>query len=368
MIPLAKPVLTEEDKQAVIEVLNSNNHGGLGPKGKEFEKNFAKFIGTKYALTTNSGTSALHLCMLSSGIGRGDEVITTPFSFIASANCILMCGAKPVFVDVDSRTFNIDVDKIKSAITKKTKAILPVHIFGQSCDIDKIMEIAKKHNLIVIEDACESIGAEYNGQRVGTFGKAGVFAFYPNKQINTGEGGMIVTDDKEFYEFCNSLHNQGRVDSGQWLTHKYLGYNYRLSELNCALGVSQLKRIDFITKRRQEVAEKYNKSLSEIEGITIPYTADFSTHTWFVYVILLDKKFNRNNVIEEMGKRGVQTKPYLPAIHLQELYKDLFDYKPGAFPVCEEVASRVLALPFFETITDEEIEKVVGALKEVLNG
>jgi len=366
MIQLAKPVLTEEDKQAVIDVMNTCWHS-LGPKKIEFEQNFAEYIGTKYALAVNSGTSALHLCILASNIGEGDEIITSPFSFIASANCALMCGAKPVFVDIDPITYNMDVDKIEAAITDKTKAILVVHIFGQSCDMNKIRDISEKHNLIVIEDACESIGAEYNGKMVGTFGDIAVFSFYPNKQINTGEGGMIVTDDKKFYDMCNSLHNQGRSDSGQWLTHKYLGYNYRISEFNCALGISQLKRINSIIAQRLAVAEKYNKALAKVPNITLPYTAEFSTHTWFVYVILLDKKLDRDHVIRELNKLEIQTKPYLPAIHLQELYVNLFEYEKGAFPICENVSSRSIALPFYESITDREIEQVVDALSEVIN-
>jgi perosamine synthetase len=366
MINLAKPVLTDEDKQAVIKVMNSNWHS-LGPKKKEFEQNFAKFCGTKYSLAVNSGTSALHLCMLASGIKEGDEIITSPFSFIASANCALMCGARPVFVDVDPKTFNLDPKKIEQAITSRTKAILPVHIFGQSCDMDPIIQIAKKHNLMIIEDACESIGAEYNGKKVGTFGKAGTFAFYPNKQLNTGEGGMIVTDDKEFYELCDSLHNQGRSDSGQWLTHKYLGYNYRISEFNCALGNSQLKRIQQIINKRRDVANKYNLALANIRNINLPSVADYTTHTWFVYVIQLDKKFNRNEIITELNKLGVQTKPYLPAIHLQELYINKFNYKDGDFPICEDISNRSLALPFYESLSDEEINTVVTKLNEVLN-
>ena len=366
MIQLAKPKITAEDKQAVLDVLNTTQHS-LGPKKKEFEENFAKFIGTKYALAVNSGTSALHLCMIASGINQDDEIITSPFSFIASANVILMCNAKPVFVDINAKTFNFDENKIEQAITSKTKAILPVHIFGQPCNMEKIMEIAKKHNLIVIEDACESIGAKFNKTKVGTFGKAGVFSFYPNKQLNTTEGGVIVTDDKEFYDICNSLHNQGRVDTGQWLQHSFLGYNYRLGELNCALGISQLNRINSIISNRQEVAEKYNKALSNIQGINIPHTEDYAEHSWFVYTITLDKSFNRNEIIREMNKRNIQTKGYFPSIHLQQLYKDLFGYKKGSFPLSEDISNRTLTLPFYEELTDEDIKIVVENLKEVLN-
>jgi perosamine synthetase len=366
MIPVAKPKITEEDKTAVLEVLNST-HQSLGPRKKEFEKNFAEFIGTKYGLAVNSGTSGLHLCMLASGIKEGDEVITSPFSFIASSNVILMCNAKPVFVDIDPKTFNIDVNKIEQAITTKTKAILPVHIFGQPCDMDKIMEIAEKHNLIVIEDSCESIGAEFNNKKAGSFGKASVFSFYPNKQLNTGEGGIVLTNDKEFYDMCDSLHNQGRVDSGQWLQHKYLGYNYRLNELNCALGVSQLNRINSIIQRRQEIAEKYNQELSNIKGITIPFVSDNCKHTRFVYVILLENNFDRDKIIEILNRKGIQTKPYFPSIHMQELYTNLFNYKEGSYPICEEISRRALALPFYEELTDDEIKEVSIKLNEVLN-
>ena len=237
--PTAKPYITSEDKKAVLSILNTD-YLSMGPKVDEFERKFARKVGTKYACAVSNGTAGLHLLMLACGIGRGDEVITSPFSFVASANSILYVNAKPVFVDIDPLTYNIDPTKIEAKITKKTKAILVVHIFGQPCDMDPILRLAKKYKLQIIEDACESICATYKNKKVGTFGQAGVFAFYPNKQMTTGEGGMIVTNNKKIYEISDRLRNQGRAENDQWLEHKYLGYNYRLNEMSAALGISQL--------------------------------------------------------------------------------------------------------------------------------
>ncbi|MEK7164636.1 MAG: DegT/DnrJ/EryC1/StrS family aminotransferase, partial [Patescibacteria group bacterium] len=255
--PLAKPYLGKAEEQAATEVLRSGILS-IGSKVREFEKQFAKKIGTKYACAVSSGTAGLHLTMIAAGIGPGDEVITTPFSFIASANCIIYVGAKPVFVDIDPQTYNIDPQKIEAKITKRTKAIVVVHIFGQSADMESIMAIAKKYKLKIIEDACESIAAQYQGKRTGTFGESAVFAFYPNKQMTTGEGGMIVTDSKKIYELCCSLRNQGRADNMQWLDHQLLGYNYRLDEMSAAIGLVQLKKLDSMIKERQKIAAWYS--------------------------------------------------------------------------------------------------------------
>ena len=259
-IPLSSPFIEKDDIKAVTSVLKTR-WLSLGPKLREFEELFAKFIGTRYAVAVNSGTSALHLCVKALGIGKGDEVIVAPFSFVASANCALFEGAKPVFVDIESKTFNIDPEKIEEKITKKTKAIVVVDVFGRPAHKEAIKKIAKKHKLKIIEDSAEALGAEYKGRKVGTFGDCGIFAFYPNKQMTTGEGGIIVTNDKKIYELCLSYRNQGRNIKSRWLDHERVGYNYRISDIQCALGVSQLKKIKRILKKRENVAKEYTKRL-----------------------------------------------------------------------------------------------------------
>ncbi len=367
--PLAKPYITKSERNAVIRVLNSGNLS-LGPVHKEFEKKFAKKIGTKYAVSVSSGTAGLHLAVIAAGIKAGDEVITSPFSFISSANCILYVGAKPVFVDVDSETYNIDPKKIQRAITKKTKAILVVHIFGQACDMAPIKKIAKKHNLKIIEDACESILATYRGKQVGTFGSAAVFAFYPNKQITTGEGGMVVTDSKKDYELYCSLRNQGRSMNMQWLDHKYLGYNYRMNELNAALGIAQLEKIDWLISQRIIIAGGYQKYLAKHSDlIKLPATAKNNRHTWFVYVVqILSKKVNRDKLIDQLSKQGIATKPYLPSIHLFDFYRQQFGYKKGDFPISEQISNRSLALPFYTSLKEKDVkyicQKLIKLIKE----
>ncbi|MCK5044572.1 aminotransferase class V-fold PLP-dependent enzyme [Candidatus Parcubacteria bacterium] len=368
-IPLSSPDITSKDVEAINQVL-STSFLSIGPKVKEFEKKIANYIGVKYAVAVNSGTSGLHLCVRSLDIKDGDEVITAPFSFIASANCMLFERAKPVFVDIDEKTLCIDVNKIEEKITEKTKAIMPVHIFGHSCEMDKIMEIAKKHNLAVIEDACEAIGGEYKGKKVGSFGDASVFAFYPNKQITTAEGGMIVTDNEKIAKLCQSMRNQGRDDNNEWLSHMRLGYNYRMSELSAALGVAQMDRIDEILGKRQKIAEYYNEQLKKINGVEIPYASLDVKMSWFVYTIKLDsKRFsreNRNQAIEDLRKRGIACKAYFPPIHLEPFYVDMFDYKKGSFPVTESVSDLTIALPFYNNLPEKEIDYICDSLKDIM--
>ncbi|MDO8667839.1 MAG: DegT/DnrJ/EryC1/StrS family aminotransferase [bacterium] len=366
--PIAKPYITAKDKKSVLAVLDSD-YLSLGPKISEFEKKFAKKLGVKYACAVSSGTAGLHLVMLACGLGAGDEVVTTPFSFVASANSILYVGAKPVFVDIDPLTYNINFDKIEEKITRKTKAILVVHIFGQPCEMDQIMKLAKKYKLQIIEDACESVCATYKGQPAGTFGQAGVFAFYPNKQMTTGEGGMIVTNNKKIYEICQSLKNQGRAENDQWLDHKYLGYNYRLDEMSCALGISQLAKLDFMIRERRKIAAWYNKILAPYsELIQAPSVAAGNTHTWFVYVIKIkNKKINRNLLIKKLKNIGVSTKPYLPSIHLFNFYKKLFGYKNGDFPISEEMSEYSLALPIYLGLTEQDCKYIIAKLLNEIN-
>jgi len=359
------PDFAKEEKY-VLEVLRSGVLS-IGSKVEAFEKKFANFVGTKYACAVSSGTAGLHLVMIGAGIGPGDEVITSPFSFVASANSILYMGAKPVFADIDPVTYNMDPVKIEKKITKKTKAILVVHIFGQAADMVPIMKLAKKYNLKIIEDACESLGATHKGKKVGTFGESSVFAFYPNKQITTGEGGMIVTNDKKLDKLFRSLRNQGRSENMQWLDHERLGYNYRMDELSAAVGLAQIENIDFLLRERKRVAEFYNKFLSPYQDLLqVPEIADFNTHTWFVYVVLLKNK-NRDEIIRQLANKGVATKPYLPSIHLFSFYKELFGYKEGDFPVSENVSNRGLALPFYIGLKESDIKYICEKLVKILS-
>lgn len=368
-IPLSKPDITSLEKKAVADVLETS-FLSLGEKYLEFEKIMASYAGVKYAVTVNSGTSGLHLIIRALGIKAGDEVITTPFSFIASSNCILFEGAKPIFADIDEKTFNIDVKKIEDKITDKTKAILAVDIFSQPADWDELKKIAKKHNLYLIEDSAEALGSEYKGKKCGGFGDAAIFAFYPNKQITTGEGGVILTDDKKIYELCKSMANQGRrVENGKWLEHVMLGYNYRLDEMSCTLGITQMERIKDILKKRKRVAELYNKKLKEIKGLEIPYIKPGNKLSWFVYVVKLTEKFagkKRDKIIEKMAEKGIQCSNYFQSIHLQPFYKNEFGYKKGDFPITENISERTLALPFFNDLTEKEVDFVVNNLKKIL--
>ncbi len=364
---IAKPYITKTEENAVLNVLRSGNLS-LGPKYKEFEEKFAQKIGTKYACSVSSGTAGLHLAMIAAGIGPGDEVITSPFSFVASANCILYVGAKPVFVDIDSVTYNINPLKIEEKINSKTKAILVVHIFGHPADMSAISKIAKKHKLKIIEDACESICAKHGSQNVGTFGETAVFAFYPNKQMTTGEGGMIVTNNKKIYSLCSSLRNQGRTENMQWLDHKYLGYNYRMDEMSAALGLVQLEKLDFMIDHRKKIADLYGKYLSRHANVVeVPKVAEDNVHTWFVYVIRIkNPKIKRDKVINQLAGLGISTKPYLPSIHLFDFYKKGFKYKKGDFPVSEAVSDSSLALPFYIGLKESDIKHISNKVISVL--
>jgi len=374
-ISLSSPDITNLERYYVLSVLNTP-HLSLGPVLEKFELEFAKYIGSRYAIAVNSGTSGLHVSVKALNIGRGDAVITTPFSFVASSNCILFEGARPIFVDIDPTNYNIDFEKIEDAIKKmkrhslRIKAILPVHVFGNPCNMDQINNLGKRYEIEVIEDACEAIGAEWKGKKVGRFGKIGVFAFYPNKQITTGEGGMVVTNNGRIAELCKSFRNQGRSENGGWLAHARLGYNYRLSDINCALGLAQLKRIDEILRKRKEVAALYNKKLKNIEEIRIPDgEGALCNRSWFVYVIQLRNGFSRHdrdNILKGLRSAGISCNNYFTPIHLQPFYKKLFGYKKGDFPITEHVSERTIALPFFNRLTEKQIDYVVGNLIRLL--
>lgn len=365
-IPLARPYIGDEEVRAVSRVIRSGKLS-LGPKLPEFEKRFARYIGVEYAVAVNSGTSGLHLCMKALDIKPGDEIITTPFSFVASSNPAIFERAKPVFVDIDEKTCNIDPGKIERALSRRTKAIVLVHVFGRPCEMGPIMKIARKYNLAVIEDACEALGATYGKKKAGSFGKAGVFAFYPNKQITTGEGGMIVTNDKKTAEICRSLRNQGRNDSGEWLNHVRIGYNYRLDEMSCALGLEQLKKIDFIIRRRREIACEYTSKLKNVGGLIVPAASPQATISWWVYYLRVADAGKRNRILEYLNDRGVSSRGYFdPPIHLQPVYKKMFGYKKGAFPEAEKVAASGFIIPFFVGLKDKEVNRVCDTVKQAI--
>jgi len=365
-IPLSSPDVTDKEIKSVLGVLSTSNLS-LGPKLVEFENVIADYVGLKYAVAVNSGTSALHLLVKAMDIRDGDEVITTPFSFVASANCILFEKANPVFVDIDPLTLNINPDLIEEKITNKTKAILAVDVFGHPAQWTRLESIALKHNLRLIEDSCEAIGAEYKGKKAGSFGDAGTFAFYPNKQITTGEGGCIITDDKKIAALARSMRNQGRDGNDGWLQHKRLGYNYRISDINCALGIVQMERIEEILAKRENVAAMYNERLTNIDGLVIPYRSPEVTISWFVYVVRLADNFTRNErdeIIQSLGRKGIQSNSYFPPIHLQPFYVDQFGYGVGDFPVTEVISERTIALPFFNNLTERQIDYVTDVFKE----
>ncbi len=370
-VPLSSPDIVGKDIEAVVEVMNTR-FLSIGPKVVEFEKRIGSYAGVRYAVAVNSGTSALHLIIRGLGIGEGDMVITTPFSFIASSNCILFEKGRPLFEDIEKDTLNLDADKVEEKLESmsreelaKVKALLVVDAFGQPADWDRFKEIGKKYNLRLIEDSAEALGAEYKGKKAGSLGEAGVFAFYPNKQITTGEGGVLVTDNEELVKLTRSMRNQGRGGSGEWLDHERLGYNYRIDELSAALGCSQMERIEEILDKRERVAKMYYEKLGELDEIQVPYISPYiNKMSWFVYVIRLSRGIDRNKVIKFLRENGVECKPYFTPIHLQPFYRKMFGFREGDFPITEDVSGRTIALPFFNNLQKEEIEYVTEKLKK----
>ncbi len=366
-IPLARPDITQREIDAVVDVLHSDILS-IGPRVEEFERLCAKQAGRRHGVAVSSGTAGLHCAMVAAGIGEGHEVITTPFSFVASTNCILYVGAKPVFADIDPKTLNLDIQKVKAAITPKTKAIVAVETFGHPGGMLELEQLARQHELVLIEDCCEGFGG-YDGKRaIGSFGRAGVFAFYPNKQITTGEGGMIVTDDDAFASLCRSLRNQGR-EGMAWLAHQRLGYNYRLDELSAALGVAQMGRLEDILDKRRKVAHIYMERLMTSRFLILPTISDDEHMSWFVFVVRLNDLFepaDRDAVINDLRAAGIGTNNYFPPIHLQPYIAEKFGHKPGDLPVTEFVAARTLALPFFGKLTGKQINHVCDTLEGIL--
>ena len=366
-LPMSMPQITGEEINAVVRVMQSRNLS-IGAQTIAFEKSAAEVAKAAYAVAVSSGTAGLHICMVAAGVGPDDEVITSPFSFVASANCILYERATPVFVDIDPETLNIDPGKIESAITSRTRAIIPVHIFGQPADMDPILAIAQRHNLLVIEDACEAIGAEYKGRRVGALGKAGAFAFYPNKQATAGEGAVLVTNDETWANLFRSLRNQGRDQFDEWLMHSRLGYNYRLSELNAAVGMVQMKRIESLLRKRENVANEYLKRLRKIEEVSPLRLALTTTRmSWFVYPVRFSEGINRDLVMTLLAERGIPSRPYFMPIHLQPFYRKRFGHDRGDFPESEKAGSSILALPFYSDMKPEEVALVCDTLTEVVS-
>ncbi|UCC98348.1 MAG: DegT/DnrJ/EryC1/StrS family aminotransferase [Phycisphaerales bacterium] len=369
-IHLSRPDITDREIEAVCAVLRSPNLS-LGPRLAEFEGAFARYIGTKRAVAVSSGTSGLFLCASALEIGPGDEVVTTPFTFVASATSIMMAGARPVFVDIDPASLNIDPTKIESAVTGKTKAVLPVEVFGNPAGLDRVCEIAREHNLAVIEDSCEALGSALNGVKAGTFGAMSVFGFYPNKQITTGEGGMILTDDDALADACVSLRNQGRAKDGRWLGHERLGYNCRLSDINCALGVAQLERIDEIKAKRKQVAQWYREMLADENRLIVPSEPANCDLSWFVFVIRLREDFGlkqRDHILEQMRSRDIEVSNYFPPVHQMPFIAERFGYGPGDFPISEAVSRRAIALPFHNHLTRDEVATVCRTLKLLMGG
>jgi perosamine synthetase len=366
-IPLARPEIGPHEEELVLEVLRSGTLS-LGPMLERFEHEFASWLGVEDAVAVSSGTAALHLAVRALGWGSGDEVVTSPFSFIASANCLLYEGATPVFCDIDPVTLDLNPAAAAAACGERTSGILPVHVFGFPADMPALERIASERGLAIVEDACEAAGAiDARGGPVGASGNAATFAFYANKQLVTGEGGMLVCADPEVLVRARSERNQGRGSDMAEIAHDRLGFNYRLSDLAAAIGVAQLERADAILAARAQVAAMYRERLRDVDGIVLPCEdRPPERRGWFVYVIQLPEAVERNEVVAELARRGVQTKGYLPCIHLQPLYRERFGFVGGEFPVAEAVSARSLALPFYNTLGEQEVEHVCESLREAL--
>lgn len=401
-IPLSRPDISDLEEELVLQTLRSGRLS-IGPRVEEFERSVAARSGCRYGVAVSSGTCGLHLVLKSLNIGPGDEVITTPFSFIASSNCILYVGAKPVFVDIDPKSLNMDPEKVQAAVGPRTKAILAVETFGNPAWMDTYAQIAARYEIPLIEDCCEALGTMHRGRPAGSFGRAGVFGFYPNKQITTGEGGMVVTDDPRLAELCRSMRNQGRplgwqppgssiavgmtsqsahiasgsgsatsvggTASGSWLRHERLGYNYRLPELNAALGVAQMRRLDDIIEARQRVAGMYIQRLAGNPHLIMPTIEADSVMSWFVFVLRLATTYTqdeRDRIIRGLRNHDVGAADYFPCIHLQPFYREQFGYEPGMFPIAESVSQRTIALPFYNSLTERDVDLVAQTLELML--
>ena len=365
-VPLSGPYLDEREEELVLEVLRSGRLS-LGATIDRFEEAFAARVGAPYAAAVSSGTAGLHLLCVSAGIGPGDEVITTPYSFAATANCFVYEGGAPVFADVDARTLNLDPAAVEAAVTPRTKAIMAVDIYGYPCELDELRAIAARHGLALIQDSCEALGAEYKGAPLGSHGPSAVFAFYPNKQITTGEGGMVTTHSEEEWRLLRSLRNQGRGDSGGWLEHVRLGFNYRIDDMRAALGLAQLEKLDDILALRSSVAQRYAELLADVPGVELPCPDDEEhRRSWFVYVVALPDNETRERAIAHFEREEIGYNRYLPSIHLQPYMRERYGFREGMCPVSEDMSSRTLALPFFTALERDAQERVAECLASVL--
>jgi dTDP-4-amino-4,6-dideoxygalactose transaminase len=367
-IPLSRPWLDEREEELVLEVLRSGRLS-LGPWIEQFEREVADRVGAPYAAALSSGTTGLHLLCKIAGLGPGDEVITSPLSFVASANCFILEGATPVFADVDPVTLNLDPAAVEAAVTERTRAIVAVDMFGLPCDLDPLREVAQRHGLTLIEDACESLGAEYRGRPLGAHGPSAVFAFYPNKQMATGEGGVVTTHSEEEWRLLRSLRNQGRSydGGGGWFHHVRLGLNYRWTDVQAAIGLGQLEKLDRILELRGQAARRYAELLAGVDGVDPPAPDDAERRrSWFVYVVKLDRSLDRGAVMDALRRQGVATAEYVPCIHLQPYMRERFGFAEGLCPVAEDTASRTMALPFFTQIEPGDQERVVEVLREAV--
>ena len=363
-IPLARPVIGDRERELVDAVVRSRQLS-LGPTVTRFEEMWAERIGTRHAVACSSGTAGLHCCLHALGLGPGDEVITSSFSFVASANVILYTGATPVFAEVDPLTFNMDPAAVEAAITPRTKAILIVDIFGYPAEVPALVDIARRHGLGIVEDACQSIDGDYDGRKLGTFGHPAVYGFYANKQLTTAEGGVILTDDDDLYRLLKSLTNQGRSDDGAWLVHSRLGFNYRLSDVHAAIGVAQIERLDWMQDARARIAGLYQQRMAGIDGVTPMYEGP-QRRSWFVYAPRLAPDLDRDAIIGRLEAEGISAKPYLPCIHLQPYYRDEHGHRPGELPVTEAISASTIALPFFCEMTDAQVDRVCDAVQRAI--
>jgi perosamine synthetase len=358
----------EREEELVLEVLRSGRLS-LGPTIERFEELLAERVGAPYAAAVSSGTAGLHLLCHIAGLGPGDEAITSPVSFVASANCFIFEGATPVFADVDARTLNLDPTAVEDAITERTKAVVAVDMFGYPCELDALGAICERHGLVLIEDSAEALGAEYKGTPLGGHGPSAVFGFYPNKQLATGEGGVVVTHSEEEWRLVRSLRNQGRTyDAGAWFDHVRLGYNYRWTDVQAAIGIGQLEKLDEILERRAAAAARYEELLSGVEGVETPLVDDADhIRSWFVYVVKLAPGIDRDAVMAELRAEGIGTAEYVPCVHLQPFMRERYGFREGMFPVAEDACSRTLALPFYTQIEAEDQERVVNVLRAAVS-
>jgi perosamine synthetase len=365
-VPLSRPFLDERAEELVLDVLRSGRLS-LGPAIERFEELFAERVGAPYAAAVSSGTAGLHLLCHIAGVSEGDEVITSPISFVSTANCFIFEGGRPVFADVDPRTLNLDPAAVEAAVTARTKGIVAVDMFGYPCELDELRAIAERHGLFLVDDSCEALGAEYKGAPVGSHGVSGAFGFYPNKQITTGEGGVVTTHSEEELELVKSLRNLGRSYDSRWFHHVRLGFNYRLTDLQAALGTAQLEQLDRILELRGAAAARYGELLSGLDGVEPPHPDDADhRRSWFVYVVKVSPGVDRDRVLERLASQGIEAGHYVPCVHLQPYMRERYGFSEGVCPVAEDAADRTLALPFFTGIDPEDQERVVAALRDAV--